>query len=472
MVNMQITSSPRPAWVQRALDEIADPRLQKLVEFAAVATKRRDIAMLEKAVESIAQSIPHSYASWALVLEAAALQDDVGLQRAACERLYVIARDRGDDEARAYYLALDEHLIDLVGEPTYRLDQSYTSCEWIEGGVSYSVRSLKTCCIPNRGDHGGWEPIAEYDPATRPPLLAFVRTKQRMRHAAQSGGIESCRGCVKLQESVWRSRRTLVDTLNLAHHQRCNLRCDYCYLEQDDHVRNEKAIKDPNSIVGHLRYWSDSGLMASGGTVYWGGGEPVLLPEFDELIGQLVGHRMANVVNTNGVRYSLALERALRHAGQMAVCSIDAGTRETFKRKKKVDALDKVITNCARYVASRGEGRFALKYLMDFDNQGEADIRGFIGHALDIGVAEVVLDVNHHVSIATEGFVRAIAVLAHELTRNGVWAFLAGCGVFSYGELDLATRVEQEMRALGATDDQVALCLKAPPREGPPRRAE
>ena len=380
--------STHPAWVGEAKAQLMDARLHKLSAFAESALEAENHAQAERAVATLVQAAPQSLYAWQLALDVGAMAEDTGWQRAACERCLAIGRAMGREDIAAHYLALDAALVAGLDEPTYRLDESYVSCEWIEGGLTYGTTELNVCCIPNQGGNGGWEKIVDYSPDTIPDLLAFVRTKQRMRHAAQSGGVDNCRGCSRLAKNPWPVKLPVIDTLNFSHFHRCNLRCNYCYLEQPDYVPDKKALEDPNPLAGHMRYWRSTGMLATNAVVYWGGGEPSILRDFDETLSQLVDHGCRNVVNTNGIRYSEAIETALRAPGQMVVCSIDAGTAETYRRKKGADVFDRVLRNCERYARAASQGRMALKYIVDLDNHGNDEIDGFVERAAAIGIGE------------------------------------------------------------------------------------
>ena len=393
-------------------------------------------------------------AAWQVVLEAGLLQSDIGLQRAACERLFVISKAVAAEDAIRYYADLDRRLGEATGEPTYALDGEYTSCEWIQGGLTYDVDMMTACCIPNQGGAGGWEPLAHYKPDSKPALLEFVRAKQRMRHAAQSGGVDNCKGCSRLVRRTWRSELFLIDTLNFSHFHRCNLRCNYCYLEQPDYVPNDKALRDPNDLEHHVRYWARTGLLSKSAVVYWGGGEPTILKDFESVLTELLRHGCRNVINTNGIRYSPAVEKALQTPGQMVVCSLDAGTRETYKAKKKADVFDKVVRHCARYAASMSGGVLALKYIVDLDNHSEEETASFIEVAAEtVGVREVILDVNSYNDSLSDEMVAAMGRLARDLDARGVLGRIGGCGVFGYPELDVHGRLQSELQGSSTLSD-------------------
>ena len=64
--------------------------------------------------------------------------------------------------------------------------------------------------------------------------------------------------------------------------------------------------------------------------------------------------------------------------------SLDAGTRETFKKIKQVDSFERVLENLRKYPLKNTN--FLLKYIfLEGVNDNEADIDGFYEIAKDIG---------------------------------------------------------------------------------------
>ena len=426
-------------------DEAISPLLQRF----NTAIEARDWPAALAAAAALVQAQPSSVFAYHLTFVAAQLAGDVALARAMVERLFVRATHAGNREQILFYGAAEEELCQGLDDGGgYRIASDYVSCEWIESGLAFNPTTLHVCCIPNQGSKGGWEAVGPYSEDVEPDVVAIMRVRQHLRHAAQSGGTERCRGCSNLQRRSWK-RPFLLETLNFSHFQRCNLRCNYCYLEQPGFVPDEKAMRDPNRLIAHLRFHMRHGLLSPEAIVYWGGGEPTLLRDFEELVGALSEHGCRNLINTNGIKFSTVLESALRRGNTMVVCSLDSGTTATYRRKKGADVYQRVLDHCRHYAAaSQGTSKTALKYIVDSDNIAAEDLQGFIAAVGECGITEVVLDVNSSNSFFTEEMTRAMATLQSELTSRGVNAFLGGCGLFGFPELDVRRKVDAKKAEL------------------------
>ncbi|MEQ8766172.1 MAG: radical SAM protein [Planctomycetota bacterium] len=314
-----------PGWIRLEISRFSSEALNAVIGTWAARFRQIDFAGAVAAASQIVQQRPELATGYHLIMIAAGQAGDRPLERAMCEELLRVSMRRANVRMTQFYVAISEQLADASPEPTYRVTDEYTSCEWIEGGLTFGPNDVHACCIPNQGGKGGWVKLSPCTQEQAPSLVEILRARQELRHQAQSGGHAKCQGCSRLRKQDW-SRPYLVDTLNFSHFQRCNLKCNYCYLEQPGFVPNETAWKQPHQLITHLRQLIDQKLLDPRAVVYWGGGEPTILDDFEDLLMALVRHGCSNVINTNGIKYSPAIEAALASRNTIVVCSIDAGS--------------------------------------------------------------------------------------------------------------------------------------------------
>lgn len=102
-------------------------------------------------------------------------------------------------------------------------------------------------------------------------------------------------------------------------------------------------------------------ILRRGGAVHFGGGEPTLLPEFEDIIRLLLDYKFYDLrVHTSGIKYSPILERGIREGRLRVIVSVDAGSAETFKKIKQVDAYNIVRENIRKYASAQVLRRHAL----------------------------------------------------------------------------------------------------------------
>ena len=77
-----------------------------------------------------------------------------------------------------------------------------------------------------------------------------------------------------------------------------------------------------------------------------------MLKEFSALVELFIKNNVKNFTfYTNGIRFMPEIVEASKKSDVMIVTSVDAGTRETFKRLKILDKFDSVVENLRQYRA-------------------------------------------------------------------------------------------------------------------------
>ena len=141
----------------------------------------------------------------------------------------------------------------------------------------------------------------------------------------------------------------------------------------------------------------DKGILRPGGEVSFGGGEPTIAPEFEELIKLLTASGFQNMrIHSSGIKFSPAIEEAIKKGVLNVVISIDAGCDKTYKKVKQVNAYKKVIENMKKYAEANTEkyGLMTSKYIIIpnvNDNRKEIDM--WIDSVVKIGGKWLALDI-------------------------------------------------------------------------------
>jgi len=132
-----------------------------------------------------------------------------------------------------------------------------------------------------------------------------------------------------------------VDPINM-----CNLKCEYCnagyILQNNKEMLSRRILID---LSYFLKNWKSSCKFSTGveSICVAGGGEPLLNPHVGEFINNCVDHGIEVGVVTNGTLIDRFLE-PLSRCTWVGV-SVDAGSKETFVKLKKIDMFDKVVKN-------------------------------------------------------------------------------------------------------------------------------
>ncbi|MFQ5776566.1 MAG: radical SAM protein [Terriglobia bacterium] len=135
--------------------------------------------------------------------------------------------------------------------------------------------------------------------------LLFAKRQPDSRPAIQSPGV-SPQGLGSPLEFV-----PYVISWNLT--QRCNLRCQHCYIDASTAMPGELSTGEALRIVGEIaRVCRETILILSGG-------EPLLRRDLDTLVASAVERGMLVVLGTNGTMLTLERARALAERGLSGV---------------------------------------------------------------------------------------------------------------------------------------------------------
>jgi MoaA/NifB/PqqE/SkfB family radical SAM enzyme len=122
-----------------------------------------------------------------------------------------------------------------------------------------------------------------------------------------------------------------------------------------------------------------------------------VLKEFPDILKFVMKHHYSIDLSTNGIFYEKYIPKALRETpNSYMIISVDAGTRETFKKIKGVDEFDNVIKNLAKYVkeAKETSNRIMAKYMiLEGINDNREEIDKWIEVCQSIGITSFFPDI-------------------------------------------------------------------------------
>jgi len=298
-------------------------------------------------------------------------------------------------------------------------DKAYWSCDWLEGGLFFAGSSIKACCVHHSG-RGVPSLIGQYS-GGKFPIQEILDARMLIRRENQQPGRhEQCRDCQLLVHRNWPAKVYPIDIINFSHFIRCNLKCVYCLLHKPD-------FKPPPFQPNLLPMVEDiirQGLLAPTAFIMWGGGEVSILPEFEEMFELLSRHGVSHYVASNAVLLSDTLLKWLPRGQIELIVSVDAGTRETYRAIKQVDAFDRVWKHLGIY-AKAGREKVCAKIILTKRNVGE--IPQFIERVVEAGITWVTADVDIFDPVLEPEVANAAGLLWLECLRRGI-RFSPGAG--------------------------------------------
>jgi pyruvate-formate lyase-activating enzyme len=273
----------------------------------------------------------------------------------------------------------------------------YYSCPWIEHGIVFFKYKIAMCC--NCGHEGSSQAIVRNNFTGQSINWDRIfKIKDMYRRMHKKGKIHTnCVSCPYLEEKKWDNIK-YIDNLYISHWTDCNSKCIYCYSSAHPEEFNNSSTYNVLPIIKDMY---DKGILRSGGIISFGGGEPTILKEFEDLITFLLDNYFWGIrVHSSGIKYSPALARAINEIRAYVVISADAGTRETYKKIKNVDKYDEVRETVRKYALQTtflGRYLVSAKYIIIpgiNDNIEEMD--KWMQANYDAGLYTAVLDIEEN----------------------------------------------------------------------------
>ena len=101
-------------------------------------------------------------------------------------------------------------------------------------------------------------------------------------------------------------------------------------------------------------------------------------------------------VHSSGIKFSPAIENAIKEGALNVVISIDSSCSSTYKRIKRVDCYDKVVENIKKYAQANTNGYSLMttKYIIiPHINDNIAEIENWIQLTRNLGSRWLALDI-------------------------------------------------------------------------------
>ena len=252
----------------------------------------------------------------------------------------------------------------------------YLSCRYIEHGLDFEHTRLETCCFTCHSGGGHITLNSDYKGEMIDWDKLFT-LKRKYREEHRKGNIlPNCKGCVFLEEKDW-DEEDYINFLQFNYWIQCNSKCTYCYEVQNKKIFDK--IK-PYNTVPIINEMIEKNILRKGGEIAFGGGEPTIAPEFEDLIKLLTESGFRNMrIHSSGIKFSPAIEEAIKKGVLNVVISIDSGCEKTYKKIKTVNSFKKVVENMKKYAAANKNnyGLMTSKYIIIpnvNDNRKEIDL--------------------------------------------------------------------------------------------------
>jgi wyosine [tRNA(Phe)-imidazoG37] synthetase (radical SAM superfamily) len=229
-----------------------------------------------------------------------------------------------------------------------------------------------------------------------------------------------CENCTRKRKTVWLDDMKFKAINVGGHPAPCNFKCSYCDARSDENTVAFSAhmLKLYRQTLDTLKRRN---MIDSDAFFALANGEITVNPSQAEYLSLADGY-MTKIL-TNASVWSQLLADKISDGKSMLQVSIDAGSKDTFRSSKGVNAWERVCLNLRKY---SNYGKVVLKYiLLPGINDGENDFKGIVrllneihSNSLWISTDMYLLDKNT-TSLISEPLVKFI----HYLLENGIRAY-------------------------------------------------
>lgn len=268
----------------------------------------------------------------------------------------------------------------------------YKSCNLILHGLCFYPNELVSCCYsPNEQVNGGLAPILfdKYNGEIIQINELFSRMRKYSEIFKNGNCPVECKNCFQIKEKDW-DESQYIDFITITHYSCCNADCIYC----SNNLEKEERTNDKYEVMPFLLYLKKEGILKDDLELHLGGGEITIYKECEAILEEFGIKGNARIhAATNAVKYSENLAKAIAKGNTNVIVSLDCGTKETFKKIKRIDAFDKVIENIYKYSQAKPH-KVTLKYiLIPGVNDNMNEFKKFIDIVRNAKISTVRLDI-------------------------------------------------------------------------------
>lgn len=288
----------------------------------------------------------------------------------------------------------------------------YKSCKYIQHGIAFRHDAVSICnklCGTKRYEKFNINYEGDF-------YKKYIDVRNEAIENCKKGILphDGCNYCPYVEEKDWDDECKFKE-IEITHWVHCNCGCCYCAMLP---VTKGKMVKfKQNSpyvkLLPVIKRMLKDGMIADDAFFSVTGGELTVLKEFPDIMKLLLKQKNASYgfcLQTNGIKYEKLLSEALeRDRRTSIVISIDAGTREMFKKMKRVDKFNDVINNIKHYLRNTktNKDRVVAKYIIVPNvNDSKEEIDKWITLCKDIGIKTMQPSIEFCSQVVSPGIFR------------------------------------------------------------------
>jgi len=227
-------------------------------------------------------------------------------------------------------------------------------------------------------------------------VLEWVQVRNQISLSVRERKTNFCNGCKSLKKDFYRVDKK-IRKLVIGYYSPCQLSCTYCYANALPEDKNN-AVFRRIKLTALVEQLESLNLIAGDALIACAAGEITIAPYKKEVY--TLGQKYRLYAATNAVIFDQELATIVARNSSTISVSPDAGTRETYKLIKGLDAFEEVWGNIEKYI-SNGV-LVSVKYIFLPENSNDADVEGFIQKIVSVGVKHIILSSEYRQKLGTQ----------------------------------------------------------------------
>ncbi len=227
-------------------------------------------------------------------------------------------------------------------------------------------------------------PIVSTEPNKKITFLKYLKALEMIMDTNQTDKPE-CGTCRFLKKQIVPEfkHEKFLTFFTINHFTKCNSNCVYCGIRQ-------KTQDIRYHLLPVIKQMVKDKMFNENCLINWGGGEPTMCSEFEEIAEFFHKNKIRQAINSSGIIFSNTILEGLKDGSMSIQISPDSGTEETYKKIKRQNNFNKVWENIAKY--AQYPDMLFVKYIFFSMSANETDVRKFIKKCIECGVKNIVID--------------------------------------------------------------------------------
>ncbi len=274
----------------------------------------------------------------------------------------------------------------------------FKCCDALLHKLAINPDNINFCCSP-------YDNKLQYLNDYKGQLIDIEDYKKRRSYYLEmfkNGNIPTpCQNCSYVEERDW-DEQIGFKFISISSRTKCSCDCFYCVQSKGNpdvkKMLNTQECYDVRPVIKALY---DENLILKDCIYIIGGGEPTEIEggelEYLAYVGLITEAHI--VILTNAITYNESVAQTISVASSELKVSVDAGTKETFEKIKRVKAFDTVWKNLKKYVdatKNNPKGRVQIKYIIiPGINDNVKEAKAFIEKCFNVGCKNIEIAIEY-----------------------------------------------------------------------------